>query len=179
MILFSLLSSLIQVFYSTPHHQWQKLSQLKRDLQNLSWLLSRLVMFFISFSFLQGLNVFKVQQNIVNQTVKNLDKSIQKYPNLFSLLSLTCFEKMLSAWSGKEWPINHILRRDTTRGGQITIRRTFVQLRSSKGHQKWASKVYLVVCIISGFSSEETIEEEINSSIFSMHFSTIIIFYQW
>lgn len=86
---------------------------------------------------------------------KFCSKSIQQSQNLFSLFPLTCFGKKLSACSVKEWPRNHILRRDTAGGGQITIRGTFVQLHSSDGHQKCAIEAYLAVCIISGFSSGE------------------------
>lgn len=92
---------------------------LERDLQKLSWSLSRLVMFSISLSCLQTTNVFKAYYNRAEQTIKIFLRFHSTVPE-FILFSLTCFENRLSAFGGKKQRRNSLPRRGTAGEGQIT-----------------------------------------------------------
>ena len=99
---------------------------LKRDLQNLCWSLSSLVTFSLSLSYLQIPGIFKAHCIRAEQTMFSSKYTPQSL-NVFFLVSLACFENWLSAFGGKEWARKPVLNRRTAGGGQITIRRTFVQ----------------------------------------------------
>lgn len=131
---------------------------LKRNLQNLSWSLSRLVMFSISLSCLQIPNVFKAHHNRAEQTIKVLLKvhsTVLKF--ILSLFSHLLWEQAVSfQWQGmgkkscpEEW---HSWKRPNNHQEDFCSIILLWWHRICE-HQKHVVKVHLVVHIISGLSS--------------------------